>query len=123
MHIGYEAKLTFQISSSEYSSRGSKLFLIVPPNIVGSCGIMLNLDLRSWRPIVENRDVDSINDNIAFCWLHNVKKGLNKSIFSTLCSPYNSHFHPSRETACKAFQDKGKMWPIMHMIVWIKFID
>lgn len=37
---------------SEYSSKGSRFPLTVPSNIVGSCGIMLNLERKSWRPIL-----------------------------------------------------------------------
>uniref|UniRef100_A0A7C9EIF7 Uncharacterized protein n=1 Tax=Opuntia streptacantha TaxID=393608 RepID=A0A7C9EIF7_OPUST len=42
-----------QICSSVYSSSGSKLLRTVPSNMVGSCGIMLNLDRRSCSPIEE----------------------------------------------------------------------
>lgn len=41
---------TCQISSSLCCRRGSKLLLTVPSNRVGSCGIMLNLDLKSCKP-------------------------------------------------------------------------
>lgn len=44
-------RLTSQICSSVYSSSGSRLLLTVPSNMVGSCGIMLSLDLRSCTPI------------------------------------------------------------------------
>jgi len=42
---------TSHTSLSEYCSRGSRFPLTVPSNKAGSCGIMLSLDLRSWRPI------------------------------------------------------------------------
>lgn len=45
--------LTCQISWSECSSRGSRLFLMVPSNKVGSWGMILRRLRRSWRPIFE----------------------------------------------------------------------
>lgn len=44
---------TFQISSSEYSPRGSMLLRTVPWKRTGSWGIIPNRDLRSWRPTVQ----------------------------------------------------------------------
>ena len=44
---------TSQTSVSECSPRGSRLPRTVPSNRVGSWGIMLNLDLKSCRPMVE----------------------------------------------------------------------
>lgn len=37
---------------SEYFCSGSRFPLTVPSNKAGSCGIMLSLDLKSWRPIL-----------------------------------------------------------------------
>ena len=46
-------EITSQIWLSLYSPRGSRLLLTVPSNIVGSCGMMLSLDLRSCSPMVQ----------------------------------------------------------------------
>ena len=44
---------TSQICSSVYSSSGSRLLRTVPSNMVGSWGMMLNLDRKSCSPIEE----------------------------------------------------------------------
>lgn len=44
---------TSQIWLSVYSPIGSRLVLTVPSNMVGSCGMMLSLDLRSCSPMVQ----------------------------------------------------------------------
>lgn len=41
----------FQTSSSEYTSNGSKFNLKVPENNTASWGMIVNFDLKSWRPI------------------------------------------------------------------------
>lgn len=46
-------QLTSQIWSSVCSSRGSRLLRMDPWNMVGSCGMMLSLERRSWSPIRE----------------------------------------------------------------------
>lgn len=50
---GFLVRRTSQISASECWHKGSKLNLTVPLNRVGSWGIIPNLDLRSWTPILE----------------------------------------------------------------------
>ena len=51
--VNLSYKLTSHIRSSEYSFSGSRFLRTVPSNIVGSCGMMLSLDRKSWRPILQ----------------------------------------------------------------------
>lgn len=62
---------TSQTSMSEYCSRGSRFPLTVPSNKAGSCGIMLSLDLKSWRPIcrfVLRRRFSSFQEMCKWCF-------------------------------------------------------